>query len=40
MGLLVTAAPDDPVNHHAEIDGLRAAGVVVNRLPIFMALPA
>jgi len=26
--------------NHAEIDGLQAAGVVVNRLPIFVALPA
>jgi len=26
--------------NHAEIDALQAAGVVVNRLPIFVALPA
>jgi len=26
--------------NHAEIDGLQAAGVMVNRPPIFVALPA
>jgi len=36
----VTAAADDRVDHRAEIDGLRAAGMVVNRLRIFVALPA
>jgi len=39
QGLLVNAAPDGPVNHDPEIDGLRAAGVVVNCPPIFVALP-
>src|SRR5436190_17609530 len=29
QGLLVSAAPDGPVNHDPEIKGLRAAGVVV-----------
>ena len=38
-GRLVTAAPDGPVNHDPEIDGLRAAGVVVNCPPIFVANP-
>jgi len=36
----VTAAPDDRANHHFEIDGLRAAGAMMNRLPFFLALPA
>jgi hypothetical protein len=40
QGLLVSAAPDGPVNHDPEIDGLRAAGVVVNCPPIFVAPPA
>ena len=40
QGLLVNAAPDGPVNHDPEIDGLRAAGVVVNCPPIFVAPPA
>ena len=37
-GELVTAAPDGPVNYDPEIRGLRAAGVVVNCPPIFVAL--
>jgi hypothetical protein len=38
---VVTAAAGGPVNLHAEIDSMWAlAGVVVNRLPIFVALPA
>ena len=40
QGLLVNAAPDGPVNHDPEIDGLRAAGVVVNCSPVFVAPPA
>jgi len=36
-GLLVNAAPDGPINHDPEINGLRAAGVVVNCPPIFVA---
>lgn len=40
QGLLVSAAPGGPVNHDPEIDGLRAAGVVVNCPPIFVAPPA
>jgi hypothetical protein len=40
QGLLVNAAPDGPVNHDPEIDGLRASGVVVNCPPIFVAPPA
>jgi hypothetical protein len=39
-GILVNAAPDGPVNHDPEIYGLRAAGVVVNCPPIFVAPPA
>jgi hypothetical protein len=40
QGLLVSAAPDGPVNHDPEVDGLRAAGVVVNCPPVFVAPPA
>jgi hypothetical protein len=40
QGLLVNAAPDGLVNHDPDIDGLRAAGVVVNCPPIFVAPPA
>jgi hypothetical protein len=36
QGLLVNAAPDGPVNHDPEIDGLRAAGMVVNCPPVFV----
>jgi hypothetical protein len=36
----VTAAPDDLVNYDTEIDDLRAPRVVMNRLRIFVALPA
>lgn len=36
-GQLVTAAPGGPTNHDPEIDGLRAAGVVVNCPPVFVA---
>ena len=36
-GEVVNAAPDGPVNHDPEINGLRAAGVVVNCPPIFVA---
>ncbi len=35
-GLLANAAPNGPENHDPEIDGLRAAGVVVNCPPIFV----
>lgn len=35
-GKLVNAAPDGPVNHDPEIDGLRAAGIVVNCPPMFV----
>ncbi len=38
-GEVVNAAPDGAVNHDPEIDGLRAAGIVVNCPPIFVALP-
>ena len=34
------AGEGDPLNHDPEIDGLRAAGVVVNCPPIFVAPPA
>lgn len=36
QGLLVNAVPDGPVNRDPEIDGLRAAGVVVNCPPVFV----
>jgi hypothetical protein len=36
-GRLVNANPDGPVNHDPEINGLRAAGVVNNCPPIFVA---
>jgi hypothetical protein len=39
-GLLVSAAPGGPVNHDPEINGLRAAGIVVNCPPIFVAAGA
>lgn len=37
QGELVNAAPDGPVNHDPEIDGLRATGFVVNCPPMFVA---
>jgi hypothetical protein len=40
QGLLVNAAPDGPVNTDPEIYGLRAAGIVINCPPIFVAPPA
>jgi hypothetical protein len=38
-GQLVSAAPDGPSNQDPEIRGLRAAGVVINCPPMFVALP-
>ena len=38
-GALVNAAPNGPSNQDPEIRGLRAAGVVVNCPPMFVALP-
>lgn len=38
-GKVVNAAPNGPSNQDPEIRGLRAAGVVVNCPPIFVALP-
>lgn len=37
QGELVNAAPDGPVNHDPEIDGLRAADIIVNCPPMFVA---
>lgn len=37
QGQLVNGAPNGPVNHDPEIDGLRAAGIVVNCPPMFVA---
>lgn len=37
QGVVVDAAAGGPVNHDPEIDGLRAAGVVVNCPPMFVA---
>ena len=39
QGLIVNAAPDGPSQADPEIRGLRAAGVVVNCPPMFVALP-